>query len=185
MNQISNSDMEMATKATFSSILSEIQFSNLNFKIEMTPFAANIILKKTSLKDKNGVPAIPSPPILHLLQQAQQEIFILREENRHLQVNVKYCEAAIEESSKTINEMSIKLEEALEDVSESVKRNDEKVIEAEVLKKKLAVQDHSIVSLKKASKDLQIEIEHLKNDTKHASKCIKTKEREVSKGPVR
>ena len=152
----------MATNASFSSILNDIQFSSLNFKIEMTPFAANIILKKTSLKDKHGVPAIPSPPILHLLQQAQQEIFRLREENGHVQVNVKYCEAAIEESSKTINEMSIKLEEALEDVSESVKRNDEKVIEAEVLKKKLAVQDHSIVSLKKASKDLQIEIEHLK-----------------------
>ena len=60
---------------------------------------------------------------------------------------MKDCEAAIEEFIKSRNEMSIKLEEALEEVSESVTRNNEIVNEAEELNKKLVVQDHNIVSM--------------------------------------
>ena len=80
-------DLETAVNATFYSILNEIQLSNLNFKIQVTPFAAHITLKKSALLDRNGNHAIPSPlspPILYLLEKAQQEIFMLREENSQL-----------------------------------------------------------------------------------------------------
>jgi hypothetical protein len=59
----------MAADLTFYSVLHQIQTNNLHFKIEMTPFPATIILKKTILKDKNGIAANPSPPINLLLQQ--------------------------------------------------------------------------------------------------------------------
>ena len=46
----------MAAHRTFDSILQQIQFSNLNFPIQLTPFAANISLKKTPVRDKSGIP---------------------------------------------------------------------------------------------------------------------------------
>ena len=46
----------MTARKTFDSILQQIQFSNLNFRIELSPFAANIFLKKTPVKDKSGIP---------------------------------------------------------------------------------------------------------------------------------
>ena len=84
MSQVT--DLKMAINTTFGSILNEIQLSNLNFSIQMTPFAANIILKKSVQKDRNGVPASPSPPILYLLQQARQEHLALENENHKLKV---------------------------------------------------------------------------------------------------
>ena len=43
MNQLT--DLKMAVDATFSSILNEIQLSNLNFTIQLTPYAAYATLK--------------------------------------------------------------------------------------------------------------------------------------------
>ena len=100
MSQTSDTDLEMAVSAAFSSILNEIQLSNLNFKIEMTPFAAIVILKKSVLRDKNGYPAIPSPPILSLLQQSQLVISTLRNENAQLKASIQKNEEDAGESIK-------------------------------------------------------------------------------------
>ena len=66
MNQFT--DLKMAIDATFSSILSEIQLSNLNFTLQVTPFAAYITLKKSVLTDQNGIKAVPAPPVIFLLE---------------------------------------------------------------------------------------------------------------------
>ena len=55
---------EMAANTTFTSILNEIQLSNLNFTINVTPFAAYITLKKTLQKDLDGNLAVPAPSLL-------------------------------------------------------------------------------------------------------------------------
>ena len=78
------SDLEMAVNSTYSSILNEVQLSNLNYSIHMTPFAAYITLKKSVQKDLSGTPAVPSPPLLFLLDSAQQENLELRQENLQL-----------------------------------------------------------------------------------------------------
>ena len=84
MNQVT--ELKMAVDATFSSIISEIQLSNLNFSLQITPFTAYITLKKSVIKDKHDNQAVPSPPILFLLQQAQQTIRELQEENEQLKI---------------------------------------------------------------------------------------------------
>ena len=66
MNPVS--DLEMAINTTFSSILNEIQLSNLNFAIQLTPYAAYITLKKSAQKDLHGLKCTPSPPVLFLVQ---------------------------------------------------------------------------------------------------------------------
>ena len=75
------SDLEMAVNSTYASILNEIQLSNLNFSIQITPFAAYITLKKSAQKDLNGHHVPPSPPLLVLLQNLQQENLNLRDKN--------------------------------------------------------------------------------------------------------
>ena len=55
-------DLEMAANTTFTSIVNEIQLSNLNFSMKMTPYAAYITLKKTVQTDVNGFQMNPAPP---------------------------------------------------------------------------------------------------------------------------
>ena len=102
----------MAANPTFYSILHQVQTSNLNFKIEMTPFAASIILKKTVFKDKNGIAAIPSPPINLLLQQAEHQIFNLQNYIATLKETVEKLESNADESNKVIHDLSLKLEKS-------------------------------------------------------------------------
>ena len=75
-------ELKMAANSTFTSTISEIQLSNLNFNIKMTPFGAYITLKKTVQKDLYGT---PSPPLLLVLHQAHQEICCLQEETSRLE----------------------------------------------------------------------------------------------------
>ena len=79
-----DSDLEMASNTTFSSILNESQLSNLNFAIKLTPFAAYITLKKCAQKTMNGDLVTPSPPLLFILQESQQRNLNLQEENIRL-----------------------------------------------------------------------------------------------------
>ena len=56
-----NSDISptMAAVKTFYRIVQQVQTSNLNYQLHLTPFAANISLKKTPVKDRSGGPLPP------------------------------------------------------------------------------------------------------------------------------
>ena len=99
-------ELTMAINSTFTSILNEIQLFNLNFSIQMTPFAAYITLKRSVQKDLNGEHATPSPPILVLLQHAQQEILHLQNKNFQLESAVasleKKCESIALENAHLV-----------------------------------------------------------------------------------
>ena len=82
------SDLEMAVNSTYSSILNEVQLSNLNYSIHMTPFAAYITLKKSVQKDLSGIPAIPSPPLLFLDNIVQEKV-CLENTIEEKEINVK------------------------------------------------------------------------------------------------
>ena len=55
----------------------------LEFKLQdlTLPFSAIVNLKKTPIKDRKGIFAIPSPPSSFLLLKAQKEIFKLFSDN--------------------------------------------------------------------------------------------------------
>ena len=69
----SNSELAMAVDTKLNSILSEIQQSNLNFMINLTPYAAYVTIKKSTQVDKNGLSMLPSPPVLRLLDECLRE----------------------------------------------------------------------------------------------------------------
>ena len=94
MNEVT--ELRMAVDATFSSILNEIQLSRLNFFLQITLFAAYITLKKSVIKNQYGIQAVPSPPFLFLLQQAQQTIAELHEENKRLKIEIIEAEKSNE-----------------------------------------------------------------------------------------
>ena len=63
MYEIESSELTpaMAASRTFDSILQQIQTSNLNFQLQISPFSANIAIKKTPIKDRSGAPILPPP----------------------------------------------------------------------------------------------------------------------------
>ena len=106
----------MAASTTFSSILNEIQLSNLNFTIKMTPYAAYITLKKTVQKDMNGTLATPAPPLLFLLSQAQEQALRLQVENSELRSTI----ATLEMKYDGVRNENVQLFEAVEEMKKAV-----------------------------------------------------------------
>ena len=76
----------LASKA-FHDILNKIQSSNLNFHLRISPFSAQISLRKTLVKDKDGapllsstIPSTPSEDITELVaknHQLEQDVYNL------------------------------------------------------------------------------------------------------------
>ena len=60
---VSDLSPTMIAEHTFDSILQQVKNSNLNFQLQLSPFSANISLKKSPIKDQAGVP-IPSQGFL-------------------------------------------------------------------------------------------------------------------------
>ena len=57
--QVSDRNQSMMASRIFNDVLNTVQSSNLNFCLQISPFAANISLKKSFLKDKSGNVLLP------------------------------------------------------------------------------------------------------------------------------
>ena len=90
LDRSSDSDIKMSVEETFQSLLGTIQNSCLNFKIEISPFSANISIRKSFITDKKGNAIVP-PEHVHLDQGH------LQAENNYL-IN-KVCKAECELNS--------------------------------------------------------------------------------------
>ena len=66
----------MVASRTFDSILNQIQISNLNFHLQVSPFSANISLKRSPVKDKSGSPICYPPTTPSSLPNASDEALI-------------------------------------------------------------------------------------------------------------
>ena len=81
---MTNSDTTMLASKAFHDILNRIQSSNLNFQLQISPFAALISLKKTLVKDKSG--AYLLPPSAPILRDDDFENLVAK--NRELERNI-------------------------------------------------------------------------------------------------
>lgn len=102
----------MAIDNKFSSILQEIKLSNLNFAMKITPYAAYITLKKSTVVDMKGTPSQPSLPLFLLLQQTYRDNLIAQEEISRLKNIIKEDKIKYEELGKINLSLSSKLEVA-------------------------------------------------------------------------
>ena len=53
----------MDATQTLEDLIYQVQHSCLNYKIELSPFSATILLKKSFITDKNGQPCKPQIPV--------------------------------------------------------------------------------------------------------------------------
>ena len=181
MNQIT--DLKMAVNETFSSIISEIQLSNINFSVQITPFSAYITLKKSVIKDQNGNHAFPSPPILFLLQQAQQTISELREENDLLKIRSD----AAENNYENLTNENAALVEAIAKFNNNIAASDAsyntlhaklKAAEAEIIKIR-SVKNSCEAKLKDTKKSHQHKINNANSIIKSLEKGDKCLKKEI------
>ena len=198
-------ELEMAASNTFSSILNQIQMSNLNFSINMTPFAAYITLKKTVQKNMNGVHAIPAPPLLLLLQQTQEENRCLQIENFKIKTDfdilekkydsvvheniehIEYIEEtkiAIEGLTNTNENLQFKIDKAEKDTKRIIGEKAEHEFKLKENKKKHAAElkdlEGQIKDLKTAVKGKEKETYDLKRGLENAREKIKSVKAERS-----
>ena len=173
----------MAIDATFSSIISEIQLSNLNFSLQITPFTAYITLKKSVIRDQNGVQAVPSPPILVLLQQAHQSVAQLREENEQLKLNSDTAEMKKENLVKDNEAMVESLAVYSNNLAVSNASNNALRAKLEAAEKQIAklssAKNSSEANLKTTKKSHQQEMNHANSVIKSLEKDGKGLEKEI------
>ena len=101
----------MEASSTFKTLIQQIIESNLNFKLEQSPFSAVISLKKSFAKDKSGK-ILPSSPI------NTTTLYRVREENQILNRKVIFLE-------NVINTLKTDFEKAVDECEEVRKVKDQ------------------------------------------------------------
>ena len=107
----------MAASETFDTLLKQVQTSNLNYRIEQSPFSAVISLKKSLLKDKSGNFLMPPQPDSVLLHQAKvdnhalvQKIYQLENVVNSIKNDYENVVLDCENAYKTISKLEHELE---------------------------------------------------------------------------
>ena len=105
----------MAAVKTFNSIVQQVQASNLNYHLQLTPFAANISLKKTNIKDRFGRP-IQTEVVPHVDSNHETEALHAQKyklENELANVKREFA-STVHEHEKLLNDIraTIKSEES-------------------------------------------------------------------------
>jgi seryl-tRNA synthetase len=139
----------MEDSDSFENILEQVKNSNLNFKLELSPFSAVICLKKSLVKDKFGqnLQATPTIP-----------------KNLNLENAYQLLKSAFENALDVNN----KLKTELEHHKSTLKKEDtDKVSDFELLKikydyleKELNVKNHQIQEIIVQNKNYKIEIKN-------------------------
>ena len=165
----------MVASRTFDSILQQIQSSNLNFQLQISPFAANISLMRSPVKDRTGTPILqpklpsqsPSETVAEIAVLASKNIQLEKDLNSLRLVHegaIEDCEAAYnkirllesnpivktEDNKKLKMELS-KKDELLNDLSSKLSQVS---VDNEHLKMKLDKQSSEIQNLQKSSKEI-------------------------------
>ena len=106
----------MTASEAFEKIIDCVKLSNLNFCLQLSPFSANIYLKKTLIKDKSGNylnPVISDPSLLkkYVLENSDlsKNVAALEEVISDLRLRLKKSETDRENAHGTIDELKLKL----------------------------------------------------------------------------
>ena len=177
-NISSDFNTTMAASLTFEAILKEVQTSNLNFRIEMSPFSAVINLKKSFITNKFGVPIL-SPPSHAVINQAlksenlthTQQIVKLEKTIDNLRSEYESVALELKDSHESMANLNINDRDALQEEF----KHSEKIQKLEESKStqeshlKLAIDDlkeakEKIIDLEEELASSRIENDQMKED---------------------
>ena len=71
---------------TFEYIIDQIRSSNLNFQLQMSPFSAQISLKRSFVKEKADISRLPTPSVQHDLNKTSLESSVAALTTKNLQL---------------------------------------------------------------------------------------------------
>ena len=116
MKQNTDSDYNptMVASFAFETIIDNIRNSNLNFQLQMSPFSAQISLKRSLVNDKAGIPRLPStiPAATFSKRNMQLEIELnnLKVENARVRDEFDEAQSRIKFLETEVERLSIKIE---------------------------------------------------------------------------
>ena len=96
-----NSDVQKYAMSVFDDIICRVRRSNLNFQLQLSPFSAVISLKKSVVKNSEGVPIIPEPKEIEANNDALQRSYAALEA---ADKKIQYLEDQLAELSRTQEE---------------------------------------------------------------------------------
>jgi predicted RNase H-like nuclease (RuvC/YqgF family) len=88
----------MVTSKAFENILDQIRSSNLNFQLHLSPFAAQILVKKSLVKEKSGFLLSPPTATPNLPKPFQSDILDLTRRNLHLERSLENLQKNYEDA---------------------------------------------------------------------------------------
>ena len=159
-------------------VLSQIKNSNLNFKIQESPFSIHVSIKKSFITSKNGDPLHFNRHFEDLSEAASQNKKLLKE-NENLKDALEENKTELEEMNTVVHELGLKLEKAKVELNEQMSKTNacEKAkLESDA---ELSEKESEIASIKHRNITIEAEKKKLKNDMKAVSKTIKNHENEI------
>ena len=160
-------------------LLNLVKNSNLNFSLTESPFSVTINIKKSFIKDKNGIVRVSNiGGFFRYNCQSIDENQILQEENKSLKTVLAQHKDENEALSDTTHVLGIKLEKAKKELTETIFEKNQLVKAKEATLNDLDMKNHEIESLTDVLKKLRTEKENQKQEIK--SKILKNKEKEFS-----
>ena len=104
----------MAACEALENVLNCVKTSNLNFCLQLSPFLANISIKKTLVKDKAGFYLLPQGPDSSFLQKQNVEltkkVIDLESSVQNLELRLEESVSAYETIQKLENKLRVKTE---------------------------------------------------------------------------
>ena len=126
-NQTSEINPAMAASQCFESILQDVQASNLNYRIEMSPFSAVIYLKKSFVENHLGFCVTPPLPKSVIIKA-------LKSENSTLSDKVVHLERVIDSMKSEYESVVIDNEECHDTINSLDKRSSQEIKSEMLLK---------------------------------------------------
>ena len=144
---VSDCDPTMLAKKAFDQIIEQVQSSNLNFQLNLSPFSATISIKKSFVKDMFGNILLPSTMVTETESESKYETREreLLSDNDRLNSEILAMEKYNKANDNTIKILEDKLSKA---ESSALKTFNDKKNEVTVLKTTLKMQMRKLKVLK-------------------------------------
>ena len=164
MKESSDSDRNLAMLASnaFEQIIDQIRSSNLNFHLQMSPFSAQISLKKSLIVEKSGIFRLP-PNCAVETPKLESDIELLAAKNNQLEKDLKNLKSEFDRVVVDCHEAHEKIKE-LEELP--IKKENENIVEKEYLQVEIKRVSTENFKYSEIVKEQLEEINELRNSIK-------------------